>query len=333
MPSPGIQENLFNLLREKLPVQESLAEKLAELLHISLDSAYRRIRGETLLVLDEAVEICRVFGLSLDDVSALSSSDVLFRNVHISNKALTYRQYLEGLYTQIHTLEKYGTKEIIYMSKDLPVFHNFYFRPLIAFRYFFWMKTHLGHPDFENLKFSFELLPPEIEALSRSITKSYCQIPSTEMWNTESINSTISQIEFSRDSGHFSDEQDIRTIYQALEETIQHIKIQADLGQKFMPEENIRRQGSGYRFFYNRVVLGDNTIMVVTESGKSCYINYGHLNYLQTANPGFCNELYEDFENLMRRSTLISQTGERQRNIFFNKLLQKIKAKQLNLAT
>lgn len=333
MPNPGIQENLFNLLREKLPVQESLAEKLAELLHISLDSAYRRIRGETLLVLEEAAEICRAFGLSLDDVAALGSHDVLFRNVHISNKSLTYKQYLDGLYVQIRSLERYGTKEIIYMSKDLPVFHNFYFRPLIAFRYFFWMKTHLGHPDFENLKFSFELLPPEIEALSRSITKAYCHIPSTEMWNTESINSTISQIEFSKDSGHFADEQDIRIIYQALEETIHHIKVQAELGQKFIPEENYPRQVSEYRFFYNRVVLGDNTIMVITDSGKSCYINYGHLNYLQTTNPGFCKELHEDFENLIRRSTLISQTGERQRNIFFNKLLQKIKAKQLNLAS
>ena len=332
MPNPGIQENLFRLIRESLPSQASLVEEVAAILNQSTDSAYRRIRGETILLLDEAAALCKAFGLSLDQATSCQPGDILFRNVHLSNKNFTYGQYLEGLYAQLLALRQFKKKEVIYMSKDLPVFHNFYFRPLIAFRYFFWMKTHLGHRDFENLKFSFDLLPNEIEKLSRSITAEYCQLPSTEMWNTESINSTISQIEFSRDAGHFSNEQDIKIIYEALEASVEHVKHLAELGQKMMPGEQSVSRESSYRFFYNRVVLGDNTIMVVTEAGKSIFINYGHLNYLQTTHPEFCNELSADFENLMKRSTLISHTGERQRNIFFHIILQKIRTRQLNLS-
>ena len=332
MPLPGIQEKLFCLIRDRLPQKVSLVDQVAAILHLSADSAYRRIRGETILLLDEAAELCKVFGLSLDQVANFQSGDVLFRNVHISNQALSFRQYLEGLYAQIKSLRPFNRKEVIYMSKDLPVFHNFYFRPLIAFRYFFWMKTHLGHPDFENIKFSFDLLPDDVEALSRSITAEYTRFPSTEMWNTESINSTISQIEFSRDSGHFLRELDIRIIYEALEASVRHVQLQAETGQKFIPGEPSAEREPNYRFFYNRVVLGDNTIMVDTDAGRSVFINYGHLNYIQTSDREFCNAMRADFDNLIRRSTLISQTGERQRNIFFQIILQKIKTRQLNLS-
>ena len=41
----SIQEYLFRRIRENLSVEDSLADVVAELLHVSNDSAYRRIRG------------------------------------------------------------------------------------------------------------------------------------------------------------------------------------------------------------------------------------------------------------------------------------------------
>jgi hypothetical protein len=70
--------------------------------------------------------------------------------------------------------------------------------------------------------------------------------------------------------------------------------------------------------------LGDNTIIIKADSMNSVIINYGNLNYIETKDENFFNELYMDFENLIRRSTQISQFSEKQRNIFFNILLTKI---------
>jgi hypothetical protein len=325
------QDALFKHIREKLPLHITIADAVSDILHVSVDSAYRRIRGETLLVLDEATELCRHFHLSLDQLLEMKSDNVMFRNVRISNSILTYKQYLEGLQGQLKQLAGARKREVIYMSKDLPIFHNFYFRPLIGFRYFFWMKAHLLHPDFQKLKFSFEVLPADIEQLSNELTRTYAQIPSVEMWNIESINSTISQIEFSKDSGHFSSVSDVKKIYTALEESVLHMKAQAQHGVKFMPGEDYSRKPPNFRFFYNRVVLGDNTIMVTADGVRSVFINYGHLNYIMTNDEGFCNELHHDFENLIRRSTLISQSSEKQRNIFFHILLSKINDRKKNL--
>ena len=63
---------------------------------------------------------------------------------------------------------------------------------------------------------------------------------------------------------------------------------------------------------------------VITDKAKTVYLNYGLLNYIVTRDDVFCNDCYKDIRNLKKRSTLISQTSERQRNIFFGILLSKI---------
>jgi len=97
-----------------------------------------------------------------------------------------------------------------------------------------------------------------------------------------------------------------------------------------MPGEDPQTRKPNFKLFFNRVVLGDNTIMTVTDNVKAAVINYGHLNYIMTNDESFCNDLFSDFENLMRRSTQISQTSEKQRNIFFNILLSKIQDRKRN---
>jgi len=65
--------------------------------------------------------------------------------------------------------------------------------------------------------------------------------------------------------------------------------------------------------------------MVVTDKVKTMFINYDVLNYMFTRDENFCNPCYDDMNNMMKRSTLISQTGEKQRNIFFNIMQNKVK--------
>jgi hypothetical protein len=325
------QDKLFRLIKNQLPGEDSLADTISEILHVSTDSAYRRIRGETPLIIDEVMELCRVYNLSLDHLLGEKQENVSFRNIRVNSSDNDYAGYLKGLQQQLSMLESFEKKEIIYMSKDLPIFHNFYFRPLLTFRYYFWMKIIIDHPLFEHRLFETEMLPPAIENLSRDLVATYARIPSTEMWNIESINSTISQIEFARTSGHFMYDEDVIRVYDALEETVLHVREQADQGSKFLPGEDPQLLSENLKFFFNRVVLGDNTIMAVTDKGRMAYINYGNLNYLVTRDENFCGSLFEDFENLIRRSTLISVTGERQRNVFFNILLSKIKERKQSL--
>ncbi len=325
------QEFLFQRIRELLPPSVSLTDAVSEILHISNDSAYRRIRNETPLVLEEAKQLCEHFHLSLDQVLHIKSNSILFENIRINNQYYSYEKYLSDLIKLVQYINSFNQKEIIYLTKDVPLFHNFYFQPLIAFRYFFWMKTILQHPDYATKAIDLNGAPPEIEAMSRELARGYVQVPSIEIWNTECINSAISQIEFFKDSGLFSSAADIKAVYQAIEETILHLKEQVEYGCKFFPGENPQTKKNNFRFFYNRVILGDNTILVTTDNIKTAYLNYDVLNYMVTRDENFCNQCNEDLHNLMRRATVISQTSEKQRNIFFGILLAKIEDRKKKL--
>lgn len=331
MPSYQSQEFLFHRIKELIPPHASLVDTVAEILHVSSDSAYRRIRGETPVVLDEARELCRHFKLSLDQLLDVQGGATLFQNMRINLKNYSYEKYLTDLIRQVEYVGSFIHKEVIYLTKDVPLFHCFYYSPLIAFRYFFWMKTIIQHPDFLDREFEFNCISPEIEKLSRELARTYTRLPSAEIWNTECINAAIIQIEFYKDSGYFSSSADIKKVYESLEETMLHLKNQVEYGCKFMPEENPESKKENFNFFYNRIILGDNTVLTVTDRTKSVFINYDALNYMVTRDEAFCNPFYDDLKMLMKKSTLISQTGEKQRNIFFGNLLNKIKDRVKNL--
>jgi len=331
MPNQQSQEFLFRRIKELLPPHIPLVDAVADILHISADSAYRRIRGETPVVLDEARCLCRHFKLSLDQILDVQSGSILFQDVRINKHSYPYEKYLAELILQLEHSNGFVQKEIIYVSKDLPLFHNFYFTPLSAFRYFFWMKTIYEHPDFKDREFSTACLPPGIEKLCLQLLKAYQFIPSTEIWNAESINSMISQVEFYKDSGLFASAADIKDVYSSMEETVSHVRDQTEAGCKFMPGESSRVKKHNFNLLYNRVVLGDNSILIVTDGQMNLYINYGGLNYLNTRDESYCKLYYNDMLNIRKRSTLLSMTGEKQRNIFFETLLSKIRSRTKNI--
>ena len=222
-------------------------------------------------------------------------------------------------------------KEIFFLIKDLHIFANMLSLPFFAFRYFFWNKSIIANKEFATKAFSPDCLPQEMKILAEEMARIYSRIPSTEIWNTEAINSVILQVEYYKEMGIFSSAADIKAVYDSVEETLYHLKEQAELGVKFYPGENPSMKRQNFRFFYNRIILGDNTILVATDHNKTVYLNYNVLNYMVTRDERFCNNTYSEIETLIRRSTLISDTGEKQRNIFFNILISRINERKKHL--
>ncbi|MEJ0104289.1 MAG: hypothetical protein WDO19_17755 [Bacteroidota bacterium] len=325
------QDFLFQRIREMVPQHVSLVDSVSEVLHISSDSAYRRIRGETFLVLEEARQLCAHFHLSLDQMLNVKSNSTLFQTSYINGSHYTFENYLNDLLQQLKYIEGFIKKEIVFLTKDLHIFANMLSQPFFAFRHFFWNKSIISSPEYATRAFSLDCLTPEINALAEEMAKTYNRIPSTEIWNIEAVNSIILQVEYYKEAGVFSSAADIKIIYDSVEETLYHLKEQAELGIKFYPGENPSARKQNLRLFYNRVILGDNTILVTTDHTRTVYLNYNVLNYMITRDERFCANTFNEMENLVRRSTMISETGEKQRNAFFNILVSKIQERKRHI--
>ena len=108
---------------------------------------------------------------------------------------------------------------------------------------------------------------------------------------------------------------------------IDHIEQQVECGCKFnycKPEQtNVK-----YTFFINDYILGDNTILVKLDGKKMAFLVNNVINYLLTTSAVFVDYTFQTMDILLKKSTLISEIGERDREGFFDQLREKLYQKK-----
>ncbi len=323
----NLQKELFNQIKDSLPPHVSMVDAIGELLDISYDSVYRRIRGEKPVSLEEVKLLCDHFHLSLDQVLQLHTNKVLFTDAEADNPVTNFTQYLEGLIQLLQYFNGFSKKEMFYLSKDVPVFYFFYYPELAAFKSFFWCRSILNEPGFEEQKFSAKTFDSKkYFELGQNILKEYNQLPSVELWNHESINSTILQIEYYRDAGIFETKEDLAMVVDSCDAMLLHLQKQAEKGYKFFPGANGTGGGTPLRFYINEIILGNNNIIMDLDGKKTAFINSTVLKYISTSDKKFTEKMFNNFQTLLSRSVMISQTGERERVRFFNALRERVQA-------
>jgi len=324
MEQPGVQQLFFQHIKNNLPPHLSLVDEIAELLNVSNDSAYRRIRGEKGISFDEIRTLCAHFRISLDQLFYLNSESVIFSGRLADNKNFTLELYLQDMLTQLRHMNSFERRELIYVNKDIPIFHQFHYQELAAFKFFFWMKTLLQYPLFGKSLFIADDYTDALHNTAGKIVEEYNKMPSQEVWNVESIHSTIRQIEYYKDTKVFRSAEDIINLYDCLDSTIEHIERQAELGYKFSLPDRQPVAKTPYKLFVNEFILGDNTLCAILNDTKIVYLNHTVLNYIITKDTAFAEYTYQHCQNIIRKSTLISDVGEKERSQFFNTMREKI---------
>ena len=92
-----IQIHLIRMIRDQLPDHVSMVDEIADLLEISNDSAYRRIRGEKPLSLHELQKLADKFQISLDDLIGNPSNSVTFRTKCLEENSYSCVDWLKGV--------------------------------------------------------------------------------------------------------------------------------------------------------------------------------------------------------------------------------------------
>jgi hypothetical protein len=325
METAQLQQQLFKHIKAALPPHLSLPDALGDLLNLSPDSVYRRIRGEKPLSLGELQIICQHYKLSIDQLLNLSSDSFVFHAPDFDGEKVPFVQVLKGMLMQLQHFNSFGQKEMLYLCKDMPMWQFYLYPELGAFKSFVWAKTIHNDPALAGKGFSLnEHTFDDCNAVGRQMLETYNLIPSVELWNEESINSTISQIKYFKDSGGFHSRADLLAVVESLERTLTHLKMQCEQGVKFMPGAPDTQYKSSIQLYVNEIVIGTNTIMVELDGTKLAFLTYNVFNYMHTRNQEFNERVFRGFHTLRSRSALISGTGEKERNRFYNSLLMRV---------
>lgn len=319
-----LQNILFDKIKSVIPKNTSLSEGLADLLELSTDSIYRRIRGETSLTIDEVHLLCAHYRISFDSLCINKSNTVSFAYNSLNSNEEGFEKYLHAILDHITIINKNQNKQIIYLAEDLPIFYNFYFKELSAFKMFYWMKSMINVASYSNKKFNPSIISDELLETARSIYDLYLSIPSIEIWTEGSILSLLKQIEFYWDSGHFQSKEDALLLCDQTIFLLNQIQQQAQANTKLPNTKTEEGSRANFKLYLCEIEIGNNCIHIITGETKSVYITHLTFNKLLTTNLDFCNDTEEWLETLIKKSVLISGASEKQRYRFFNNNLNEV---------
>lgn len=325
MVSNNSQLLFFQHIKTILPEHVSFVDEVADLLNISNDSAYRRIRGEKHISLDEMQKLAGHFKISIDQFLHIQSNSYIFSGELASPGDYVFEQWMENVLKQLTFINSFTHKHLYYLAKDIPIMAQFMVPELLAFKSFLWRRSILHYENMKGMKFSIKERIEEYREIGDKIVQLYLKIPTTEIWNLESINSTIRQIEFYREANMFEREEDVKDIYRGLLKLMDHLEQQAESGTKFKVGGTPDFAYGAYNLFWNDLVTADNTILVELDINKITFLNHSVINFISTTDVKFNAFMYDTMQNLIKRSTQLSKVGEKERYRFFNRMRDKMK--------
>jgi len=330
MDANQAQTSFFNHIKSKVPPHLSFVDEVAGLLNISNDSAYRRIRGEKPIGLDEIQLLCNEYRISLDQLLQIQTSTVIFSGNKVDTDTFVFNEYLKDMANNLGFFNRLSNPQMFFVTKDIPPFYFMQFAELRAFKFFFWKRTLIGHPELAKQQFNGE----EDEEASGSVNRIvelYNSIHSIELWSEESVNVTIRQIEFYRRSNVFTNKDILLKVYSQLEELLNHLELQAETGKKFLYNQHPAPNSAQFDMYINECLIGDNAIFVLSDEKQIAILNHNGLNFISTQDKSFCDYTFKNLQNIIRKSSHISLVGEKDRSAFFNKLREKIYKRKRNL--
>lgn len=317
-----IQIDIFNDIRKKLGENVSLVEYVADLLNVSSDAAYRRIRGAKELGINEFLTLCVHFNISLDNLMGLSNDHVMFRYKTLNSTQIEhYCSYMNSLGKTLEDLKRVKNKQIVLVANDIPIFHLLHFKELALFKIFVWFNSMANKEsavkfgDFINEFESEELL----SCYSR-MANDYLLIPSIEIWTHETIDSILSLIRFYTEAGYFA------SLEMPLKLCKQLISL-IEMLQKWCMSQSKNKQnveGEELKLYLSDVALENSFVVFTEEEQKLCLLKLYTINSLQTRHDEFIKESEEWIKSTINKSLLISGASQKERNRFFSRQKQKI---------
>jgi hypothetical protein len=307
-------------LKRRAEENTPLAEQVAELLNVSTDSAYRRLRGATLISLDEAAKLGKHFNINLSEAIEDDSSGSVLFHTNKTYGAVSLDLYIERIAAHLEAFSKEENSRFIMAARDLPTFYYGFYPKLADFKLYFWHKSILAETGQELEHYENYIPRQSIKKGMAAISKLHQKLNTSELWNIEILSSTIRQLNYYNELGYFSTQESVQEIKQELLDLLLTCEKDAEQGFRIDAEGN----KAPYNLYHQEYMVLDDTILAVSDSNKAVFINYNGLFYLKTLQNDFCAEIENWTNEQMKKASLISGSAEKERKLFFNQLRKQL---------
>ena len=295
------QINFFQAVQIALPEYQNLAQSVADVLNISTNEAYRKIKGTSTLNMPQVIRLSDAFNVPFSyQPNQLPS--VSFSYLYVNRETPDMLDYMKDLLQNMKVIQQRRDKHIMITTDDIPIFHFFKYPELTCFKLFFWA-------DHAARKFDYAALNEEIIAIAQELNQLYLEIPSTEIWAKDTVLGTIDQVRYAFEAGHITDRKLAETIVEQIRYCLTDMNMYAISAKKTIdPRHSFN--------WYNCDVLGSLAYLVEFKDTMLCYNRFNTFNYLKTEDQFYCTQTKDWMQGLIRKSVAFSGQGEKHRNKF-----------------
>jgi hypothetical protein len=323
--SEDIQTRLMLKLKSSIPHYLSLAEEIADVLELSNDSAYRRIRGESALSIDEVMKICKHFRISFDSLVAAESGAASFNYSPVRCRA-DLLHYLGGIRDDMLKILHSEHKSITYASFDVPIFHVFKSPVYFQFKLYYWLRSIAKDSYYADKAFSVKDIDEELVAFGTELSDIYARIPSVELWTENVISSLVKQVDYGWLAGLFASTDDIIVLIDEVKKSLEKVQREVEMNVKYGLDGLPGDHQPNFQLYQCDIEIGNNTILVNMGDNMITYITYNTFNRMFTSNREYCLQTADWLNNLTQQSNLISGVAQRNRFQFFKEIYTRLDA-------
>src|SRR6185369_5183870 len=116
MDQPSVQQLFFQHIKNNLPPHLSLVDEIAEILNISVDSAYRRIRAEKPITFEEIQKLSTHYKISLDQFLHLQTDSLIFTGKIVTDPENYFGPYLTNLLQNFIFLNSFEQRHLYFLT-------------------------------------------------------------------------------------------------------------------------------------------------------------------------------------------------------------------------
>lgn len=320
----NINKKLNRIIEEHIPKGTRVAPFLMDLLNLSRESAYRRLRNQTSYSMEEAIILISKLNLSIEEVFGYIVNEnrisVTIDTVKENSPSTNYAQIIKDRIKELETISISEESKVYYVGNKIPESLLLQYKMLSKLRYIKWI--HQAHNIPFDLKFSDIIVPEEILELHDKYIDTCKKINHyIGIFDYNIIQASINIVKF--------------YYKRNLIEDAELIELRNELYSLLNELETVSSTGKAFgnvdvSLFFSYLQIESNSILLESkETMKVCLLSSGK-NSVTTNNIKICQDQKRWIESLQRFSTLISSSNEILQAEVFSKLHKNLES-QLSL--
>ncbi len=308
-------QELVNAIKKQNSENVNLADSVKEILSISKETAYRRIKGESEFTLDEIAKLAQVFNISLDSLIKEKSSDTSpdVTRVFNSNKKDDFIDNhclsLEKMISCVKGIKE-GTNPVIFSTSTTLLTHPYAYEYEYMTKFRLYRFLYSQSESFEYKKFSDIVVPNKIIELEQILYNELLPVNINIICVKDYLHAYKLNIKHLYDLEILSNE-DVEIMKE--EQYSFFDKLNNDL----MSGKNT--QGAFIKFFVSDISFASNCIYFSNDSYDTMIMPLFGNKLYSFNDKNSINNMKKWLNNLIKSSILISLSGEKQRLEFILK--------------